>query len=451
MVAILRRRAPLAADTRSDVAHLVRRVAFGATAERIDDLAALGYEGAVEALCDFTTADAEADAVAPPTFDTAGYLASRDGDEAAKQAAERVAQAERRALPLWWVQRMVAAGQPVREKLTFLWHDHFATSIEKVNIAELLYLQRQTLYELGPGRFDDLVHAVARDGAMLIWLDGRDSRAGAPNENFARELLELFTLGLGGSHSQHREQPYTEADVSEAARALTGWTIDRSTGDGVLVPRRHDDGTKTVLGVTGALGLDEVVATATAHPACAPHVVARLWSRLARPAEPDDPVVQDLAAKFAQDLDVTNLLRSMLLHPEFLAPATRHALVKTPVDLVVGLARALSITPDGRVVPLLAGLGQLPFLPPDVAGWPANSAWLSTASALLRLQLANVVAERVATDDLVGATPAARPDQLARLLSVDAWGDATSAAIQDAVDARSALTVALVAPEYVIA
>lgn len=429
----------------------MRRAAFGATAQEIDELAALGYEGAVEALCDFTAADAAADAVAPPTFDTAGYLAARDGDEAARQEAQRIARAERLALPLWWVQRMVAADQPVREKLTFLWHDHFATSIEKVNIAELLYLQRQTIYELGPDRFDDLVHALARDAAMLIWLDGRDSRAGAPNENFARELFELFTLGLGGSHSQHREQPYTEDDVSEAARALTGWVIDRSTGDGVLVPGRHDSGTKTVLGVTGRLGLEEVVAAATAHPACAPHVVARLWSRLARPAEPDDPVVQELASQFARDLNATNLVRSMLLHPEFLAPSARHALVKTPIDFVVGLARALRITPDERVVPLLAGLGQLPFLPPDVAGWPANAAWLSTASSLLRLQLANAVAERVASDDLVGSTPSKRPDQLGRLLSVDAWGDATSAAIQDAVDARSALTIALVAPEYVVA
>ncbi|MEO7429865.1 MAG: DUF1800 domain-containing protein [Acidimicrobiales bacterium] len=446
---IRRRPTRVVADTRSAVAHLVRRAAFGAPPEEIDALSDLGYEGAVAQLCDLVGPDPAADAIAPPTFDTAGYLAARDGDEAARREANRIAATERRALPLWWVRRMAAAQQPLHEKLTLLWHDHFATSLEKVKVAELLYWQRQTLYDLGPGRFDDLVHAVARDPAMLVWLDGRENEAGAPNENFARELLELFTLGHGTAHPGHARQPYTEDDVANAARALTGWTIAR-TGKGALVPRRHDAGVKTLLGVTGPLGLDEVVAATTSNPACAPHVVARLWSRLARPAGPDDPVVQELSSGFAQDLDVAELLRRLFLHPEFLAPATRTALVKTPVDLVVGIARTFRIAPDERVVPLLAGLGQLPFLPPDVSGWPANEAWLSTASTLLRLQLASVVAERVATDDVVGVRPEDRPATLARLLGVERWGTATTAALRTAADPKSALTIALVAPEHLV-
>lgn len=438
------------ADTRSAVAHLVRRAAFGAPAEEIDALAASGYEGAVEQLCDLGP-DPAADAVPAPTFDTAGYLARRNGDEASRREAALTAKAERRALPLWWVRRMVAAERPLREKLTFLWHDHFATSIKKVKVAELLHRQRQTLYDLGPGRFDDLVHAIARDPAMLLWLDGRDNRAGAPNENFARELLELFTLGLGGGHDSHGSASYTEDDVAEAARALTGWKISRRTGEGVLNPSLHDTGTKTVLGSTGALGLDEVVAAATQHPACAPHVVARLYSRLARPARPDDPVVVELAAPFAADMDVTALLRRMFLHPDFVAPATRTALVRSPIDFVVGLARVLRFTPDERTLRVLAGLGQLPFLPPDVAGWPANEAWLSTASALVRLQLASSVAERVPVDALVGTEPGDRPVALARLLGVDRWGSATAASLEAAPDARAALTLAIVAPEHLVA
>ncbi len=450
-MSLTRPRGPrLAADTRGAVAHLVRRVAFGAPPEEIDALAALGYEGAVDALCTLDGTDHAADAVAAPTFDTAGYLASRDGTDAERRTAQRVAEEERRALVLWWVRRMVAADLPVREKLTFLWHDHFATSLTKVTIAELLFIQRSLLYDRGAGRFDDLVHALARDPAMLIWLDGRENRAGAPNENFARELFELFTLGHGPTHDGHAAQPYTERDVSEAARALTGWRIVPGRG-AVLTRSRHDGGTKTVLGVTGALGLDEVVAAATTHPACAPHVVSRLWSRLARPAGPDDPVVRELAAPFATDLDVAALMRRMLLHPEFLAPATRRALVRAPVDLVVGLARTLRITPDERVLPVLAGLGQVPFVPPDVSGWPANEAWLSTASALLRLRLADYVAERVASAELVGDSPSARPAALARLLGVDGWGAATTAALEGAADPAAALTIALVAPEHLVA
>jgi uncharacterized protein (DUF1800 family) len=449
---VMPRRRSSPATARRDVAQLVRRVAFGAPAARIDQLAALGYEGAVEELCDLRRPDAAAGALPPPTFDTARYLAAREADDATRQAAERAAAEERRALPLWWVRRMVVADNPVREKLTFLWHDHFATSIEKVKVAELMYVQRQTLYELGVDRFDALVGAIARDPAMLVWLDGRESKVGAPNENFARELLELFTLGHGAEgHEGHGSQPYTEDDVAEAARALTGWVIDPATRAGRLVARRHDRGPKTLLGTTGPLGLDEVVAITTQHPACAPHVVARLWSRLARPAGPDDPVVQELAAPFARDLDVSALLRRMLLHPAFREDSTRGALVKTPVDYVVGMARALGITPDERVVPVLAGLGQLPFLPPDVSGWPANAAWLSTASALLRLQVAVVVAELARLDDVDHLSARERPDVLARLLNVDRWTDSTAAALRKAPDGRTALTLALVAPEHLVA
>ena len=230
--------------TRGDVAHLVRRLAFGATPERIDELAALGFDGAVDALTDFTTTDGSADAVEPPEFDTERYLevvGDETADVAARREAQRRAAEERRALIRWWLQRMVVADLPQREWLTLAWHDHFATSMTKVKFAELMHRHYATLYDGGSGRFADLVGAVARDPAMLIWLDGRRNTAAAPNENFARELFELFTLGHG---TGHHGQPYTEADVSEAARALTGWTIDRTTGTGALVPRRHDDGTK---------------------------------------------------------------------------------------------------------------------------------------------------------------------------------------------------------------
>lgn len=432
------------------MAHLVRRVGFGAAASEIDRLAELGYDGAVDVVCDLTTPDLGADAVPAPTFNTAAYLAARSRDETARKEAGRVAAQEGRALPVWWVQRMVAAQRPAREKLTLLWHDHFATSLRKVKVAELMFNQRRTLYDLGHGRFDELVHAVARDAAMLVWLDGRDNQAGAPNENFARELLELFTLGHGTGHHGPSGQPYSEDDVANAARALTGWRIT-PTGRSMLVPRRHDAGTKTLLGTTGPLGLDEVVAIITSHPACAPHVVARLWSRIGRPATPDDPVVRELAAPFAKDLDVAGLVRRMVRHPAFLEPSTRAALVKTPLDLVVGIARALGIAPDARVLPVLAGLGQVPFAPPDVSGWTANEGWLSTASALVRLQLAAYISDHVASNELIGGDPATWPAALARLLSVESWGTASTAALRSAPDARTALTLALVAPEHLVA
>jgi len=456
-------------EERRDVAHLLRRAGFGANAAAVDALVLDGYEAAVDAVCQpltSTVADPGADAVALPVFDTAGYLATRDGTPAERRAANLQAGNEQRALVLWSIERMAGADHPLRDKLAFLWHDHFATSIEKVRIAELMYIQYRTLLDLGGGRFDDLVHAVARDPAMLIWLDGRESSATAPNENFSRELLELFTLGHqaagapsadddhddhGGAGEQGPSQPYTETDVAEGARALTGWTIDPGGAGGVLRPARFDSGTKRVLGTTGPLGLDEIVSITTSDPACAPHVVARLWSRLARPAGPQDEVVVELAERYASDLDTAALLRALFLHPEFRSDATRTGLVKTPVEYVVGIHRTLGIAPTAASLLVLHSLGQTPFAPPDVSGWTANEGWLSTASALMRLQFAVALDPGTALDQIRSSPPEDRPAAAARLLGVDAWGPATAEALQAvADDPRGLLTLALVAPEHVL-
>ena len=319
----------VAESTRSAVAHLARRAGFGEQAAVIDSMSRQGYPDAVEQVVQsLELRDEAAEAVPVPDL-------TEDGGPA------------HRSLVRWWVSRMVAAERPAREKLTLLWHDHFATSILKVRSPRLMHGQVRTLYELGGGRFDHLVGAMARDPAMLVWLDSVDNQVGAPNENLARELFELFTLGHGAPADHdadppaHGGAPYTEIDVAEAARALTGWWVNRRAGTAAVAPARHDGGVKTVLGVTGRLGTEDVVAAACASPACAPHVVSRLWSRLARPGGPDDPVVVELAEPFAEDFDVAALLRRLFLHDEFLAPASRHGLVKTPVELVVGNLRTL--------------------------------------------------------------------------------------------------------------
>ena len=201
-----------------------------------------------------------------------------------------------------------------------------------------------------------------------------------------------------------------------------------------------------MLGRRGSLGLDEVVAAATQHPACAPHVTARWWSRLARPAAPDDPVVVELAKGFARDLDVGGLVRRMLLHPEFRSPATRTGLVRMPVELLAGTHRALGVTPDETTLLTLVGLGQVPFFPPDVAGWPAGASWLSTASAR--------AAWRGRTRSPDGSNPTcsvtATRTTSARLLGVDAWSADTEAVLA-AADPVAALTLAILSPEHVAA
>jgi uncharacterized protein (DUF1800 family) len=258
-------------------------------------------------------------------------------------------------------------------------------------------------------------------------------------------MLELFTLGIGN---------YAESDVKEGARGLTGLTVDRRAATVTVSRAQHDDGAKTYLGRTADLAPDDVVAAACASPACAPFVAAKVWSHFARPGPPDDPVVAGLARDFARDLDVGRLLRAVFLHREFSAPGTRTGLVKQPVEYVAGTLRALGLTAggNGQVLPQLAALGQVPFQPPDVGGWPQNTYWLNTSFSLSRLRFASAAAQRADLRSIAAAPPAERPRAVAGMLSVDTWGRATAGALAKAAgDPKALVTLAVVAPEYVLA
>ena len=436
-------------DTRSRIAHLYRRAGFGARPDELDAAVAAGYEATVDRLVDLTVADGADVAVPAPVF-TPPAVVAQPADEQARRAAQQADQKanreEGRRLNQWWIDRMVLSTTPLRERLTLFWHDHFATSIQKVKQPELMYRQNEIFRAQGAGSFEALAQVVAKDPAMLIWLDANENRKGRPNENFARELFELFLLGIGN---------YSEADVQDGARAFTGWQYRRQTGAFTLTPAQHDAGAKTVFGQTGAFGGEDVIRMAVAQPASAPYVVSKLWSGFARPAGAHDPVVRQLAPAFAKDQDVGRLMRAIFLHPEFLAPATRTGLVKTPIEYVAGALRALGLRAAslGNNLPqTMESLGQQPFAPPSVGGWPPNGYWLTTSFALSRLRIASTLAGKAKLDGIASVPPADRPAAVARLLSVDGWGPATAAGLaQVAGDPKALLTVALVAPEYVLA
>lgn len=437
-------------EPRNRVAHLLRRATFGARPEELDAAVAAGYDATVERLVDLARADTGAGSVQAPTLTPPPAASDLPSDPEARRRAEqatrRTQREETQKMVGWWLDRMVASTNPLRERLTHFWHDHFATSIEKVRQPELMYGQNQLFRAMGWGSFETLAVGVARDPAMLLWLDSNSNRKGSPNENFARELFELFTLGIGN---------YTEADIAEAARAFTGWQVVRATGAFRVAPSLHDEGTKTVLGQTANLGGDDVVRLACRQPACARFVVAKVWSHFTRPVGPDDPVVRDLAPGFARDLDVARLMRAVFLHPEFSAPASRTGLVKTPVEWAAGALRALGLVPSGNGAPVvkgLASLGQVPFQPPSVGGWPANRYWLSSAFALARLSLAVAALDRAKPASVTTAPVNDRPAAAARLLGVDGWGATTQAALSEvASEPSSMLALALVSPEYVMA
>ncbi len=429
-------------DLSSRISHLHRRAGFGARPEELAAAVALGYDGAVEALLDRSGADA-ADAVPTPE------VTVTDPTAQTVEERRRVAQARRQGredIGMWWLTRMTVSDRPFREKLTWFWHDHFATSIEKVNEPRLMLDQNVLLRRLGMGGFEPLVQAVAKDPAMLVWLDSNQNRKGKPNENFARELMELFTIGIGN---------YTDADVQEGARAFTGWRVDRGIGFR-FAPAQADLGTKSVLGTVLRTG-EELIAMLTRRPEAARHVAAKAWSFFAYPITSADPIAAELGAAFAADFDVTNLMRRLFRHPQFTSTAARQGLVKEPFAWMVGLLRATGLRPDqltmsgAHPLVILRSLNQEPFAPPSVGGWPANQYWLSTTSATNRVRFASAVANGARLDWLEGQPAAARPDALATRLGVDGWTGATRGALLAAGNPRQQLALAAVSPEYVLA
>ncbi|WP_394618583.1 DUF1800 family protein [Lentzea sp. JNUCC 0626] len=365
------------------------------------------------------------------------------GDRAAKQDAAHQRNEDDHALTTWWLDRMVTTTRPALERMTWFWHGHFATSEQKVRSPRAMLAQNETFRALGLGPFADLAQALVVDPALLVWLDGNDNRAGAPNENLAREFMELFTLGVGH---------YGEPDVREAARALTGWTVRADTGKAELVAKRHDDSQKTVFGQAAKFTAKSLVELLLNRAESPEFVVGRVWFRLVSAQPPPADVVARLVPAFRRD--TRSLLRAMASEAAFRDPA--NALVKQPVEWAAGLMRAVGVRPRDlerkqadALLKALRGLGQTPFRPPSVGGWPAGGAWLTTATWPSRLDLAKLVADRAALKTALGT--ADRIEGVRRLLGVDSWSDRTRTALgKVSGNPAQLVVVAANSPEYVV-
>ena len=371
-------------------AHLLRRAGFGGLPEDAEILEAAGLEGAVDRLL----SDEGRELPAPPPTDPSEHARRRDLQRARREGAamdRREAGAFQRqtretfdALQTWWLDRM-RADAGAREKLTLFWHGHFATSQTKVRFNHLMLGQNETFRRLGAGPFRALCAAMVRDPAMLVWLDGRQSQAKAPNENFAREIMELFTLGEGH---------YTEEDIREAARCFTGWTVRMENGEAFFAPRRHDHGRKQLFGKSGKFGAEDAVDIICSQPRCAEFLAAKLWEFYAYP-RPEPDLVESLAAHYRDhDLHTGELLRRIFTHPEFYSPRARATQVKSPVQWLVQAARETGrlLLPPGVAQPLAAELGQNLFMPPSVKGWDGGTAWINSATLIRRSNTARLFA-----------------------------------------------------------
>lgn len=359
--------------------HLLARTGFGPNAAGIRAYAALDREAAIAKVL----ATARTTPVTAPPADLLSDAPLRpprqDAAPAERKAFVQKQVREGVVLRGWWMGEMLATDSPLTERMTLFWHNHFVSSQQKVRIARLMYRQNATLRQYALGDFRALLHAASKDAAMLVYLDGVRNRRGAPNENFAREVMELFTLGEGH---------YTEQDVKEAARAFSGWSIDRETGRFVFRRTLHDPGVKTVLGVTGRFDGDEVLDLLLARPETAEFIVAKLWREFVSP-DPDAREVRRIAADFRRSgWRIPVAVGGLLASDAFWAPAHRGVLVKSPVELVVGTLVSLDVAPR-EATPFalaIAGMGQNLFSPPNVKGWPGGEAWIDTNTLLARKQ-----------------------------------------------------------------
>lgn len=421
---------------------MLRRAGFGTSGPQVDAVAGQDWSAYLDAALS-ANPDADPGAVATPMPHAPIGLVP-DGS-ATKEQLSTFGQelfAHMQELSAWWMRRMLAVQQPIHEKLTLVWHNHFATSVEKVGFAEWMAIQNQKLRTLHTGDFQTLAQAMLTDGAMLIWLDGYTNTKAAPNENLSREFMELFTMGHNNG--------YTEVDVREGARALTGWT---GMYDQIyLSPRDHDDGPKTILGTTGDFNETDFCRLAVNHPESAPFIATKMWQSLASDSAPTDAALGRLVGAYGPNRDLKALTKAVFLDPEFVTAAG--TVVNGPVEWLVGLMRSLAVPMDKAEVmsacnSVLTVMGQRPFYPPDVGGWPRGSRWLSSTSVAARVWAADQMVRAGNISMVDEAAPTDRVDAAGYLIGIGAWSDSTAAALKPLTTKPDRLVAAaLNAPEY---
>ena len=341
---------------------------------------------------------------------------------------------------------MVAVEQPIHEKLTLAWHDHFATSAQKVPFAVWMSAQNQALRTLKLGDFRTLAYAMLSDAAMLYWLDGFSNNADSANENLSREFMELFALGHGNG--------YSEMDVREGARALTGWGIGPD-GETQVKWEHHDSNVKTILGYTGNLDHNSFCDVVLSHPQSAPYVTGRLWRQLASDNSPSPETLGRLLDAYGTGRDLKALTKAILLDPEF--AASTGTIVTAPIEWMVGVIRTLKVSTDDStlvdaILLALAMMQQRPFFPPNVNGWPHGQAWLSTTATAARVWAADKFVTMGDLSIVDGAAKSDRIDAAGYLIGVGSWTDRTVAALKGLVDdPRRIVAAAVNTPEYLTA
>lgn len=347
-------------DEDIQIPHLLRRAGFGATPRELEGYRDEGFEGAVHSLLNYQASPKDPMSGPPPIPMAYSRRAIDD---------------ELYILADWWLDRMARTTRPLEERMTLFWHNHFATGYSKVENGYLMYQQNEFLRSNALGNFRDILAGITSDGAMLVWLDGNANGKVDPNENYSRELMEVFTTGRG---------PYTEADVQAGARIFTGYSVG-ADGSGIFHPEQHDDGVKTYLGKTGDWMPGDAIDILAARPETAANLSTELFEFFAYPGPPAGVVAELSDLYFESDYSVMALVEAILTSDEFVSEEAYLANVKGPAEYVATALRSLSAT----AVPLsgaatIDSQGQLLFDPPSVFGWPSGMGWINSGSLVER-------------------------------------------------------------------
>ena len=412
---------PPMASERELISHLLRRATFGPHPGRVEELLGTRTDDLVDDLLGGAEVEISDDEARDRSFD----------DE------------EWDAIVQWWLGRLVDPAAGLHERMTWYWHTHFTSSLDKVP-ARAMWRQHALVRRHALGNFRDLCHEMTTDAAMLVYLDGSYSTGDAPNENFARELMELFTLGAGA---------YAEDDIRVAARGFSGWVVDGETADVGFEPENHYDRPLTFLGTRRRWSAEALVDRILDHPACAGHVAGRIHRHLVG-TSPTPARREELASSFRRsDYEIRPLVEDILRHPTFWAAV--RARPRQPVEWLVAALAALDLVDQPIDTWWLELLGQLPFGPPNVAGWPDDERWLAASQMLLRTTR---IIELELPDSLYDRVPAEVDAVLARCGIYDPT-PATLAALDRAASAQPEyenglellLTLALTSPEFSLA
>jgi uncharacterized protein (DUF1800 family) len=421
------------------IAHVIRRLSMGVhvdVARKVHDT-----DAAIDAALDLSVP-------APPPLEFAAP-ADYEAGRSVQEIAEPIA---------WWIGRMASGDRLVEERLVWFWHDHFATSIAKVRVPYLMWQQHLTLRQHATGNYGELLHTISRDPAMLLYLDGITNAAQERNENFGRECLELFTMGRDGG--------YTQNDVVEASRAFTGWVVKipgrpfarALRGDpwsAVFLPQRHDAGTKALLGKTGAYDLDGALDVILGDPSTARFVTAKLYRELMG-LDPSPATVDRLAKKFRRDYEIMPLVESIVRDDSFISDEAVRTKFRTPVEKLVGIAQATGVDVQlGRAAPRGARRGNvsavgnalrtmsfLPFLPPNVGGYPKGARLLGPHSLVHTFDLLQAVASPSTRNESV--------DDLFARFGIHDVSDQSRSVVARERDEATRLALVVSSPEYTL-